>query len=362
MNEKLKKESFDALSLCPLFQSIDPDTLKLLFHSMDYKSYKKDEYIINEGKIGDRLFIIVQGKIEIRQRLKFNVERKLRICIRGDYIGELALMTEQSIRSASAVAMDENTLCLIIPKLKFDLLLKSNPEIAFEITRQICKREYLNISLLKADMNNTFKSVIIGMGTLAEHRDPDTGEHLERVRLFTKKLASSVIGKPNFEEVDDTFVELLSLSSPLHDIGKVAIPDNILLKPGKLNSDEWSIMKKHTLYGEEVLNKIIKQSSYPGFYQMGFNITLYHHESWDGKGYPKGLKGNDIPLEARIMSLVDIYDALRTQRPYKNAMPHSKAKEIILQERDKKLDGRIVDAFLQIEDEFDTFYSQYEIK
>ena len=95
---------------------------------------------------------------------------------------------------------------------------------------------------------------------------------------------------------------------------------------------------------------------------MGFNITLYHHESWDGKGYPKGLKGNDIPLEARIMSLVDIYDALRTQRPYKNAMPHSKAKEIILQERDKKLDGRIVDAFLQIEDEFDTFYSQYEIK
>ena len=144
----------------------------------------------------------------------------------------------------------------------------------------------------------------------------------------------------------------------LHDIGKVGVPDHILLKPGKLTPDEWKIMKQHTVFGAQAIKKILKNFSYPEFLEMGHNIALYHQEFWDGKGYPEGLAGDDIPAEARIMAVADVYDALRSTRPYKESLTHEVVKKVIVQSKGTHFDPRIVDVFIELEAKFEKIFDE----
>lgn len=194
--------------------------------------------------------------------------------------------------------------------------------------------------------------MIFSLAKLAESRDQDTGTHLERIREYSKVLATELMSWPKFENVVDAqFVELIYLTSPLHDVGKVGIPDNVLLKPGKLTPEEFEVMKRHTLIGGETLGASAQAHPEASFLKMAMDIALKHHERWDGTGYPFQLQGEDIPLSARIVAVADVYDALTTKRVYKPAFTHETAAEIIYKSRGSHFDPDLVDAFSKVEEQ-----------
>lgn len=201
---------------------------------------------------------------------------------------------------------------------------------------------------------------ILALAKLAEYRDDDTGLHLERIRGYTKIIAEEMAKKPKYTGyITPEYIEDIYLSSILHDIGKVGIPDAILLKPGKLTPDEFEIIKKHSVLGGDVLTDIEAKIDGQTFLTLGKEIAYYHHEKWNGKGYPKGLKGEEIPLSARIVTLSDVYDALTSKRIYKNAFSHQEAKQMINLEKGLSYDADVVDSFLERESEFKKVLNEY---
>ncbi len=203
------------------------------------------------------------------------------------------------------------------------------------------------------EVERTQQATVFGLARLAESRDPETGEHLERMRRYVRELAIEMATWPKYDGIIDSgFVETLYYSSPLHDIGKVGIPDAILLKPGKLSNDEFDIMKTHALIGGDTLKAADEEAGGNSFLEMGRDIAYYHHEKYNGSGYPHGLLGPDIPLSARIVALGDAYDAMTTKRPYKDPFPHEKTREIILEAAGQHFDPEVVQAFLNREEKF----------
>jgi putative two-component system response regulator len=210
------------------------------------------------------------------------------------------------------------------------------------------------IRLREQKINQLQEVVVQAMGSLAETRDNETGNHIIRTKNYVRLLAEQLKDHPDFSDlIDDTYTYLLYLSAPLHDIGKVGIPDAILCKPGKLTDDEFTIMKTHTTLGYEA---IVRAEDALGlqldFLQHAKDIALYHQEKWDGSGYPMALAGDTIPLSARLMALADVYDALISKRVYKPAFSHEKAVAIILEGRGSHFDPRVVDAFQGIAEQF----------
>lgn len=198
-----------------------------------------------------------------------------------------------------------------------------------------------------AQITETRDMAVFVLASLAESRDPETGEHLERIRSYCYILAEELKNNgPYTELIDDQFVEDLYRASPLHDIGKIGIPDCILLKPGSLTDEEFEIMRQHSVIGAEAFRKTVRGAAATSFMEMAADITRYHHERFDGSGYPDGLKGQDIPLSARILALADVYDALTSSRVYKPAFRSEVAYTMICQERGKHFDPVVVDAFV----------------
>lgn len=200
------------------------------------------------------------------------------------------------------------------------------------------------------ELLRTRDAVIFGLAKLAESRDDDTGEHLDRIRRYVELLAREL--SRTMPELDERQIATLGLTSSLHDIGKVGVPDAVLLKAGALNPDERAVIQKHPLIGGDCLMAIRERLPDDHFLDAACEIAFAHHERWDGRGYPFGLRGEEIPLSARIVALADVYDALTTRRVYKPAMPHERAREIILHASGTQFDPRIVQAFLACEDQF----------
>ncbi len=201
-------------------------------------------------------------------------------------------------------------------------------------------------------------AVVFALSKLTETRDYETGRHVEHVRVFCRELGRELQNNPGYREIiTEGFLQNIYCASPLHDIGKVGIPDEILLKNGKFTSQEFEIMKRHAEIGANTLEMV--QREHPGntFIIMGIEITRHHHEKWDGSGYPDGLKGRDIPLAARIMAVADAYDAMRSVRPYKVSFSHEKCCGIISLDSGTHFDPDIVEAFLRIETRFAEIYA-----
>jgi putative two-component system response regulator len=195
--------------------------------------------------------------------------------------------------------------------------------------------------------------LIFALATLAESRDSDTGAHLERVRTYSRIIAQHLSRQPKFVgTINADFVRLIYLTSPLHDIGKVAMPDSVLLKPGPLSRDEFEAMKTHTTKGAATLEAALAEYPTAHYLRMARDIAASHHEWFDGTGYPDGLAGERIPLCGRIVALADVYDALTSRRIYKVAYPHEQARAIVIQDRGTHFDPDVVDAFLANEDKF----------
>lgn len=194
---------------------------------------------------------------------------------------------------------------------------------------------------------------IFALAKLAESRDPDTGAHLERIREYCRILAEELVHtKSTMEEIDEEFVHMIYLTSPLHDIGKVGIPDHVLLKPGPLTYEEIEIMKRHTEIGGQTLDALARTNTEATFLLMARDIAWTHHERYDGGGYPRGLSGRNIPLCGRIVALADVYDALTSKRVYKEAYSHGVARSVICEGLGTHFDPVIVDAFLSREHDF----------
>jgi putative two-component system response regulator len=194
---------------------------------------------------------------------------------------------------------------------------------------------------------------IFSLAKLAESRDPETGSHLERVRVYCRLLALQLRALPKYAQIiDDEYVRLIFETSSLHDIGKVGIPDAILLKPGKLTPEEFEIMKTHTTKGADTLKAAMEQYPDAAFLRMGYDIAYCHHERFDGSGYPRGLQYEAIPLSARIVTVADVYDALTSKRVYKDAFAHHLARDIIVRQNGRQFDPDVVDAFLKCQEEF----------
>ena len=202
---------------------------------------------------------------------------------------------------------------------------------------------------------------ILAMASLAETRDSDTGNHIRRTQYYIKALAERLKEHPRFSIFLTPYnINMLFKSAPLHDIGKVGIPDRILLKPGRFEPHEFDIMKTHTTLGYEAILHAEKSLGINvEFLSMAKEIALSHQEKWDGSGYPAGIGGDDIPISARLMAVADVYDALISRRVYKDGMPHEKAVQIIAEGKGSHFDPDIVDAFVDIQEEFRSIALRY---
>ena len=199
------------------------------------------------------------------------------------------------------------------------------------------------------------EATIASLAIMAEYRDPETGGHIQRTKSYIRLLASA-LRQTNPDLISESQQELLYQAAPLHDIGKVAIPDAILLKPARLNADEFAIMEKHTIYGSDAIRRTATIYGENKLLQVAAKIAKFHHEKWDGSGYPDGCSGETIPLCARMMAIADVYDALISKRPYKEAFSHEQAVATILEGDGytcpEHFDPMIINCFEKIHDQF----------
>lgn len=227
-------------------------------------------------------------------------------------------------------------------KLARDWLKNQNAALEAEVSRRMAENDL------------TQRVSIRALAHLAETRDPETGNHILRTQGYVQHLAELLQGHPRFSAIlSEHYIDLLGRSAPLHDIGKVGIPDHILLKPGKLRPEEWVIMQTHAKLGSDAIEQAERDIEMPlAFLSLAKEIAHWHHEKWDGSGYPDGLSGDAIPLSARLMAIADVFDALISVRIYKPAMSYSEARDILSAGRGGHFDPDMIDAFLGKYDEF----------
>jgi len=196
--------------------------------------------------------------------------------------------------------------------------------------------------------------MILALASLAETRDSDTGNHIRRTQYYVKALAEKLRDHPRFAWLlTDSNINMLFKSAPLHDIGKVGIPDHILHKPGRFDAEEFEVMKTHTTLGHDAITHAENMAgSNIDFLSFAKTIALSHQEKWDGSGYPQGLAGDDIPIAARLMAVADVYDALISRRVYKESMPHEMAVQVMVAESGTHFDPDVIEAFVAVQDEF----------
>jgi putative two-component system response regulator len=203
---------------------------------------------------------------------------------------------------------------------------------------------------ISAEYRQMLKTTYLSLLEAARLKDNDTGNHIERVNRYSRSLAEALLADSEYPEVNAEFVENIGFLAAMHDVGKIGTPDDILNKAGKLEPWEWEVMKEHTINGAYIM------ANYPN--PMAKDIALRHHERWNGSGYPHGIGEKLIPLCARIVAITDVYDALRMQRPYKEALSHDEAKTIIVEKRGRHFEPFLVDRFLSVEDRFREIFDE----
>lgn len=245
------------------------------------------------------------------------------------------------------------------------LILIINCIVSFLSTAFFVGRIFYALDDMRSNLNNSVaektdkidrlqQKIIISFADIIEARDDNTGKHVKRTSGYVEALMKELKRKGLYADtIDEQYMHYVMMSAPLHDIGKITISDTILLKPGKLTKEEFDIIKKHTVNGKKIIERSMGDIEDERFLKIAKAVALYHHERWDGSGYPYGLKGKDIPLCARVMSIADYFDAIVTKRSYKEAMPTSVAFEDIRSLRGTKFDPVLVDAFLNIQEEIE---------
>jgi putative two-component system response regulator len=246
------------------------------------------------------------------------------------------------------------------------LLARIRTHVALEQARRSLRRHTDELEVLVAQRTAEVAAIqdvtIFALASLAETRDNETGNHIRRTQNYVRLLAQTLRTHPRFRDVldDDAVIERLYKSAPLHDVGKVGVPDHILLKPGKLTPEEFEEMKRHPAYGRDAIVRAERAvGAHTSFLQHARDIVYCHHEKWDGSGYPQGLKGDQIPVAARLMAVADVYDALISKRVYKPAFPHEQAVSMIRESRGTHFDPDVCDAFVDHGERFREIARQF---
>lgn len=253
----------------------------------------------------------------------------------------LARQARETIATQGDQIIDLESVLRIVEESHAQLKTKSNTlsEHSDQLSHELQRRTI--------QVFETCEVAALALAQLAESRDPETGEHLSRMQETAQEIGKELSSdSPYAAEIDDTFLDNLYHSTPLHDIGKVGIPDAILLKPGRLTTGEFEVMKRHTIIGARALEGILRRAPETSFLAMAADITMHHHERWDGGGYPLGLAGQAIPLAARIASVADVFDALTSDRVYKDAMSLEEARALVVEGAGSQFDPAVVDAFV----------------
>ncbi len=349
----------EQLGQSDLFAGLGLDSIKLIAQRFEEVACKADTTLFNEGDDGDTFYLIAEGEMSV---LKGDgiCQRELACIGPGEVFGEMALISNDP-RTATLRSLTDTTL-LRLRQDDFTILMDQDERFAQRILRLITQRLRKTTDLTSQALLQAHKGLIISLAQLAESRDADTGAHLYRVRDYSTLLSKLLAEDPRFEdEISQGFIDAIYNVSPLHDIGKVAIPDGVLKKNGKLTSDEFDLIKRHTTIGAKSVDTVLEYCDLEMFH-MARDIVVAHHERYDGAGYPAGLEGDAIPLAARILTIVDFYDALLSVRVYKAAFSHEKVIEAIREEAGAKFDARIAGIMLDNVDQFYAIHLEYADK
>ena len=338
------------------FSELHYSSIERIARRMRTKRYKRDGIVCREGDEGNSMFIIVSGEVAILKDVGWG-QRELGRMGAGESFGEMALISNEH-RTATVKAL-ENTLCLQLDEADFDALLDQDSHFAQRVAKILTQRLAEQGTESSKALASAYRALITSLAGLAESRDPETGAHLERTRGYCTLLADLALRSDRYRAVvRPELVDGINYVSPLHDIGKVSIPDNILLKPAKLTSAEFEIMKSHTTAGAAALKNVLDQSDLEVF-QMAYRVCLHHHERWDGTGYPIGFSGEEIPIEARIMSIADVFDALLSQRVYKPALTYDEALSTMMEASGTQFDPVLLEIFTAHIDQLKAIHRQY---
>ena len=336
----------EELKHATLLSELPEDALAELATGATRAEHAAGQVIFRFGDPGDTCHIVRKGLIRLVTPRDDGTELVLATMSPGDTFGELAVL-DPGPRTASAIAIDRSE-TILIDGVGFGLILDDYPEAAKhmlgELARSItiARNELadqntildLRVKERTRDLHESQLEIIRRLSKAAEFRDDDTGMHITRISRFCATLAKAI-------GFDDDACELILYAAPMHDIGKIGIPDRVLLKPGKLDPDEWTIMKKHPLLGAEMLDGATSQVM-----RLAKGIARAHHEKWDGTGYPDGLKAEEIPVMARICAIADVFDALTSERPYKKAWPMGDALDIIQKDAGVHFDPNFAPIFV----------------
>ncbi len=339
-----------------LFMGLGLATIERIAREFENRHVAAGETVITEGERGQTYYLIATGEAVV---LKGNgiSQRELGRLGPGDGFGEMALVSDEP-RSATVRAASELEL-LSLDREHFTVMMDQEERFAQRILRLLSARLRQTNQVASIDLMRAHQGLILSLAQLADSRDPATGAHLYRVRDYCTLLSKLLAEDERFkDQIDPDFIEAIYYVSPLHDIGKVGVPDSILLKRGKLTDEEFEVIKTHTTIGGESLDTVLEYCDLAMF-QMARDLVLGHHERHDGKGYPNGLKGEGIPLAARVMSIADFYDALRSVRAYKPAFPNEQAVQMIEEESGKRFDPAIAEIMLAHIGEFNAIHQQY---
>lgn len=321
-----------------LFYSLNDHDLATIYRILHRLDVPAGTVLIQENEPGDRFYMVREGQVQIIKALNTTAERLLTVVNTGGYFGEMSLLNPDGLRAASA----RTSMPSVVYEMHYEdfgALLDTHPALALEITRNLSLRLRENdnatirdLTHANQELTQAYDMTLEGWAKALELRDSGTGGHTHRVTEMTVKLAAhlGIFG--------DTLIHIRR-GAMLHDIGKMGIPDNILLKPGKLDDDEWVIMRRHPQYAVDMLWPI-------EFLRPSLDIPFCHHEKWDGTGYPRGLRGEEIPLSARIFALVDVWDALTSDRPYRKAMPMPEVLAHLRQQSGTHFDPEMVKVFV----------------
>ena len=321
----------------PLFSTLPEDEYQVLSEAMTCIDVEPDTILIRENDYGTDFYIILEGSLDVIKSMGIHGDRLLKTLTMGDFIGEMSLLNPDGLRTATVITRTRARL-VQMNHVDFKSLLERQPELALRITRELSNRlretDNATIDALKEanfELIRAYNKTLEGWAKALELRDQETEGHTRRVTEMTVRLAEVL-------QVADEELVHIHRGAMLHDIGKMGIPDAILLKPGKLTPEEWIIMRMHPVYAYEMLSSI-------DFLKSAMDIPYCHHERWDGSGYPRGLNGADIPLSARIFSVVDVWDALFSDRPYRLAWPAEKVWAHIRSLSGVHFDPRVVEGF-----------------
>jgi HD-GYP domain-containing protein (c-di-GMP phosphodiesterase class II) len=337
----------EELKRAELLQALPGAALADLAGRARRRRFRAGEVVFNEGDAGHSLHVVRRGHLKV-VRPTHDDRLVLDKVEPGEAFGELAVLNSAP-RSASVIAI-EDCETLEITKADFERVLDEHPEAGRRMLAKLAR----SLTLAKeevarqnrhlesavrdrtADLRESQLEVVRRLSQAAESRDHDTGVHITRMSRLCSHLALAAGAAP-------VIAEMLLNAAPMHDVGKIGIPDHILLKPGKLTADEWEIMRSHAAIGAELL-----AGSRSPVVQMGELIALTHHEKWDGSGYPRGLKGDEIPFVARVTAVCDVFDALISERPYKAAWSIDDALEEVKRGAGAHFDPELVDTFVGV--------------